>query len=96
MGPELLPFAFPSEVEEGQLIQLSCAATKGDEPLTLTWFKDGLPLVSSKQFVVNNMDSKLSILLLRSVNFEHSGDYECRALNPVGEAVFMYSLKVKG
>lgn len=83
-------------MEAGQLIQVSCAVTKGDDPLTVQWFKDDLPLMTSNNFVINNMDSRLSVLLLRSVNFEHSGTYKCLALNPVGQASYSAQLKVKG
>ncbi|KAA0202424.1 hypothetical protein HAZT_HAZT007602, partial [Hyalella azteca] len=53
--PEILPLAFPSEVQEGQLLQVSCAVSKGDDPLTLQWFKDDEPLESSPSFVINTI-----------------------------------------
>lgn len=96
VGPELLPFDFPTEVQAGQLIQVSCAVTMGDDPLTIQWYKDDQPLVTSANFFVNNMDSRLSVLLLRSVNSEHSGIYRCLALNPVGQASYDSELRVKG
>lgn len=96
VGPELLPFVFPTEVQAGQLIQVSCAVTMGDDPLTIQWYKDDQPLVTSTNFFVNNMDSRLSVLLLRSVNSEHSGVYRCLALNPVGQASYDSELRVKG
>ncbi|KAK7068700.1 hypothetical protein SK128_024056 [Halocaridina rubra] len=93
--PQILPFAIPEEVEEGQLIQISCAVTKGDDPLTLQWYKDGVPVVSSPDFMINNVAPKLSILLLSSANAEHTGTYSCLAFNPVGTAEVSASLKVK-
>lgn len=94
--PQILPFAFPEEVEEGQLIQVSCAVTKGDDPLTVQWYKDGSPLSSSPNFMINNVAPKLSILLLSSANADHTGTYSCLAFNPVGTAESSASLKVKG
>lgn len=94
--PQILPFAFPEEVEEGQLIQVSCAVTKGDDPLTLQWYKDGTPLVSSPSFLINNVAPKLSILLLSSANANHTGTYSCLAFNPIGTAESSASLRVKG
>lgn len=96
MEPQILPFVFPDEVEEGQLIQISCAVTKGDDPLTLQWYKDSIPLASSPSFMINNVAPKLSILLLSSVNANHTGTYSCLAFNPVGTAESSASLKVKG
>lgn len=94
--PKILPFAFPVEVEAGELIQVSCAVSRGDDPIILQWYKDHLPLKSSSNFIINNMDSKLSILLLRSVDAEHRGIYTCSASNPVGNAEFSATLNVKG
>lgn len=94
--PQILPFAFPEEVEAEQLVQVSCAVSKGDDPITLQWYKDGLPLVPSANFMINNVASKLSLLLLSSVDAEHSGIYTCLAFNPVGTAEASATLKVKG
>ena len=95
-GPEILPFSFPTEVEEGQLLQVSCVVTKGDEPITLQWYKDSTPLVSSNKFMVNNVDSTLSMLILRGVAAKHSGTYSCVAYNTVGRATVTAKLNVKG
>lgn len=93
--PEVLPFWFPKEVTVGQLIQISCTAM-GDDPITLQWYKDDLPLMSSAKFIINKVDDKLSNLVLRGVKSEHSGKYACAAFNPVGEARYEKELRVKG
>lgn len=94
--PKILAFGFPEEVEAGELIQVSCAVSRGDDPITLQWYKDHQPLKSSYSTIINNMDSKLSILLLRSVDAEHRGTYTCSASNPVGNAEHSATLNVKG
>lgn len=68
----------------------------GDDPITIQWYKDDLPLMSSAKFIINNVDSKLSNLVLRGVMSEHSGKYACAAFSPVGEARFEKELRVKG
>ncbi|KAK7075666.1 hypothetical protein SK128_023683 [Halocaridina rubra] len=93
--PKILPFAFPMEVEAGELIQVSCTVSRGDDPISLQWFKDNLPIRSSPTFIINNIDSKLSMLLLRSVDAEHSGNYTCVASNPVGREEVSSYLNVK-
>lgn len=93
--PEVLPFWFPKEVTVGQLIQISCTAM-GDDPITLQWYKDDMPLMSSAKFIINKVDDKLSNLVLRGVMSEHSGKYACAAFNPVGEARYEKELRVKG
>lgn len=83
-------------MEEGQLIQISCAVTKGDDPITIQWYKDSQLLHSSSDFVITNVDSKLSILLMRSVAARHSGKYSCVASNPAGSANFSAEFNVQG
>ena len=95
VGPEILPFGFPSEVKEGQLLQVSCIATTGDEPLSLTWYKDDEALSTSSLFTVNSM-SRMSLLFLSDVNEQHSGSYSCLAVNPAGQTRATAVLRVQG
>lgn len=94
--PAILPFNFPVEVQEGQLLQVACTVTTGDEPVTLQWYKDSQPLTSSTKFLINNISSKMSLLVLQDVGSEHTGSYECHAYNPVGRATCTAVLKVNG
>lgn len=95
VAPEIQPFWFPDDVKEGQLIQIMCTAM-GDEPLTLQWYKDDLPLMSSSKFMINQLDSSISNLIMRGVTSEHSGKYTCAAFNPVGQSKLEKKLQVKG
>ena len=95
-GPQIREFSFPEEVEAGELLQVTCTVSKGDEPVTLQWFKDDKPLSSSSKFMINRVTSKMSLLVLSDVGMEHSGKYSCVAFNPVGEVQVTASLRVKG
>ncbi|KAK3862534.1 hypothetical protein Pcinc_031611 [Petrolisthes cinctipes] len=92
--PEILAFEFPSEVRGGQLLQVSCTITTGDDPVSLQWYKDEIPITSSPKFMINKVDSKMSFLILRDVGLEHSGTYTCLAFNPVGQQRFSAQLWV--
>lgn len=96
MEPKLLPFSFPSEVKAGEVIQASCIVNKGDEPINLIWYKDERPLVTSENFMISNVGSKVSNLVLLDVSADHSGTYTCQAFNAVGTSKFSSKLKVKG
>jgi len=39
--PEIEPFSFPKSLQEGQRFNVLCSVTKGDEPVTIKWYKDG-------------------------------------------------------
>ena len=96
VSPEILPFNFPRDVKEGQLLQVSCIATTGDEPLTLQWYKDNQAITSSPKFQISNIASKMSLLILSDVGFEHTGTYSCDAVNSAGRARVEAELKVQG
>lgn len=94
--PEILPFFFPKEVKEGHPLQVGCNILSGDEPITLQWYKDDIPLMSSANTVINTVSSRISLLVITGAKSEHSGTYSCKAFNPVGEAEFSASLQVMG
>ena len=95
-APSILPFNFPADVKKGQLLQVSCIVTTGDEPLTLAWYKDGAHLISSDKFLINSINNKMSFLILTDVGFEHSGSYSCIASNAAGESEASAELYVQG
>lgn len=45
--PQLAPFVFPTNVEEGSNIQATCSVMSGDRPIYFSWLKDSLPIPSS-------------------------------------------------
>lgn len=83
-------------MNEGQPLQVPCTVMKGDEPITLQWYKDDVPLISSSKFMINTITSKMSMLILQDAGSEHSGTYSCKAFNPVGQATFTTTLEVMG
>lgn len=83
-------------MKEGQLLQVSCTVTTGDDPVTLQWYKDDMPIISSPKFMINKVDSKMSFLILRDVGLDHTGTYICLAFNPVGQQKFTAQLWVNG
>ena len=83
-------------MEAGELLQATCTVSRGDDPITLQWRKDGKLIRSSPSFIINNVDARMSLLILRDVDEEHSGKYSCVAHNPVGRVEFSADLNVKG
>ena len=77
-------------------MQITCTVSKGDEPITLQWYKDDIPLTSSSSFMINPVNTRMSLLVLSDVGMEHAGKYSCVAYNPVGESQVSAKLRVKG
>ncbi|XP_045447571.1 Down syndrome cell adhesion molecule-like protein Dscam2 [Melitaea cinxia] len=85
--PQILPFEFGDEpANAGDMASISCAVSKGDQPLNITWVFNG-NIVSKRNdlgIVLTNVNRKTSILNIDSVNGIHRGTYYCVATNPAG------------
>ena len=94
--PVITPFMFPSNVEYGNVVQVSCIFSAGDEPFRLQWFKNNHPLLSSPDLVISQLSPRVGTLLITRADSVHRGRYECRVANPVGSSSVSGELNVKG
>lgn len=93
--PSLLPLTLSSEyVKEGDYVQFTCVASKGDLPVSFTWLLDGEEIGTAATTV--NVGRQTSLLIIQSVTFRHAGEYACIASNPAGIANETATLVVKG
>uniref|UniRef100_T1JA73 Down syndrome cell adhesion molecule-like protein Dscam2 n=1 Tax=Strigamia maritima TaxID=126957 RepID=T1JA73_STRMM len=96
--PTILPFSFQDEhLLEGMLASVSCVVSRGDLPLSLSWEKDGLPLVPSAAKGVNIMahGDSMSILSIGPAFPVHNGNYTCVASNVASTMRYTAHLSVK-
>lgn len=80
------------------MASISCAVSKGDQPLNITWVFNG-EIVSKRNelgIVLTNVNRKTSILNIDSVNGIHRGTYYCVATNPAGSVNHSAILEVNG
>ena len=96
MKPEIVPVSFPESVEAGTPLQVTCLVTGGDEPLTLQWYKDNVPLHSTSDILINQLTSRASNVLISSADSHHTGLYTCQAFNPVASVEWKANLTIKG
>lgn len=61
--PEIEPFSFSANLQEGKRAQVSCSVTSGDMPVHFTWLKDNAAIPSSLQ--VNSESIKFQFIDLR-------------------------------
>jgi hypothetical protein len=95
--PEIVPFDFGSEVvNQREFAQLSCVVRKGDEPISITWSLKGDDISSDPTMTTNTIGSRMSLLVITSVEYRHSGMYTCRAENKAGVDSHSAKLKVNG
>ena len=95
--PEIVPFSFGKEVvDEGDFAQVTCAISRGDEPLKITWSLKGDVVSSEPSLTTTMIGTRTSILIINSVGYRHSGTYTCHASNKAGSQSFATELKVNG
>ena len=82
-----------------QRFSLFCSIVDGDEPIVLSWRKDGELLIESETELLGMSISRVehdSILRFSSLEAHHMGNYSCHARNAAGHAVKYSYLQVKG
>ena len=95
--PELIPLTFGKDVvDEGNFAQLSCIATVGDEPLSISWTFHGEDIRSDLGMMISPVGRRGSMLIISSVGHRHSGLYTCTASNQAGSQARTALLKVNG
>nr|CAD7578394.1 unnamed protein product [Timema californicum] len=93
--PEIAPFQFPSNLQEGMRAQVSCSIISGDFPISITWRKDAGPLPQDAD-VHEQQHQFVSNLLFGNLAARHSGHYTCIASNAAAVANFTARLVVRG
>ena len=83
-------------MDQGDFAQLTCVVTKGDRPLTITWSLKGDIVSSDDTMTTTMLGTQASMLVIQSVDYQHSGTYTCRAENPAGITTYSTELKVNG
>lgn len=81
----------------GDRASLTCSVTKGDQPLTIVWHKDGrLVDHAQQQMSVTQVDTFTSILLIESLSPNHNGNYSCVVKNQAATVSHTQQLVVNG
>ena len=95
--PHIVPFSFGDKsINQGRTAQLICAVDTGDRPLSITWSLKGDIINSDRTLTTTMIGQQTSILMISSVDYQHSGTYTCRAENPAGVTTYSAELKVNG
>lgn len=95
----MLPFEFGEEpANAGDMASISCAVSKGDQPLNISWVFNGQLLKQKNDLgiVLTAINKKTSILNIDSVSGVHRGVYYCVATNRAGSTNHSAVLEVNG
>jgi len=95
--PVVVPISFGKDVfNEGSFAQTMCMVTEGDEPLKIRWSFHGASISSELGIDTQNIGSRTSILIVKSVGHKHNGNYTCRVSNAAGSISSTTQLRVNG
>ncbi|CAG9581989.1 unnamed protein product, partial [Danaus chrysippus] len=92
--PEIEPFSFSANLQEGKRAQVSCSVASGDMPVRFAWLKDDLPIPADLQVEERGADF-FSNLVFKEVSARHSGLYTCVASNSAAKVNYTAELVVK-
>lgn len=94
--PQIHPFSFDEAVNAGDYVTVTCAATKGDFPIDITWKLNGLRVNLFEGITTTVVNKRSNQLTIESAQAHHSGEYVCTAKNVAGVVTFSNSLNVNG
>ncbi|XP_071034308.1 cell adhesion molecule Dscam1 isoform X7 [Parasteatoda tepidariorum] len=92
--PVIKPFQFSGDLQQGVRIAIACTLIKGDPPFRFEWYKDLHLLQNNEKISVKNFDEFTSILTLKYLDSESSGNYTCRAISNAGSDQKSDSLRI--
>ncbi|KAL3251963.1 hypothetical protein MRX96_054989 [Rhipicephalus microplus] len=89
-GPQITPFRWLDELQEGMRAALSCFVHAGEPPIVIEWLKDGAPFTKSVR-----QDGFMSTISMDALTPQDNGNYTCRASNAWATASHSTVLRVK-
>ncbi|XP_075215283.1 cell adhesion molecule Dscam2-like [Lycorma delicatula] len=92
--PEIVPFQFTENLQEGSRAHVVCVIMSGDLPIEITWNKDGRPLTHDADVQEQSMQF-VSNLVFTKLNARHAGYYTCVAKNAAAQTNHTARLIIK-
>lgn len=94
--PQIHPFSFDEAINSGDYVTLTCAVTKGDVPINITWTLNNRRIDNFDGITTISINRRSNQLTIESAQAHHSGEYLCTAKNLVGQAKSSSYLNVNG
>ncbi|XP_031367951.1 titin isoform X4 [Apis dorsata] len=94
VSPTFVKRLSPVRVMDGESANLTCIV-QGKPTPRVEWYHDNKPIKEGKEITIVQDTEGVCSLAITEVFPEDAGEYTCRAVNPVGEAVCTSSLIVE-
>lgn len=93
-APQLEEILLPTDLQEGQIVQIHCNLKSGDSPVYYSWLKDGKKIPIHLKIAERSLEV-FSVLIIKNVSLEHCGTYTCVAANHVAKVNRTANLYIK-
>lgn len=80
----------------GEVAQVSCFVTEGDQPIEISWSFNGSDVSLLHGVSATKVGRKASMMVIDPALSSHRGNYTCTASNQAGSANFTSILNVNG
>nr|XP_042909624.1 fibroblast growth factor receptor 4-like [Parasteatoda tepidariorum] len=88
-------FTLSDNVQESDIVSVTCFAVSSKKPLTFDWLKNGETIGKSFRNIRIDNNEDYSILILNNVTQRNAGNYTCLVKNDVGSSKHTASLYIK-
>ncbi|KPI92825.1 Hemicentin-1 [Papilio xuthus] len=93
--PQIKPFDFGEEpVNAQEMVLVTCAVNKGDQPLVIEWYFNGKKLKPGDTGISVSNTKRFSQLNMDSVSHQNQGNYTCVVKNEAGSVNYTSQLFV--
>ncbi|PZC75289.1 hypothetical protein B5X24_HaOG206491 [Helicoverpa armigera] len=93
-APQLEEILLPTDLQEGQIVQIHCNLKSGDSPVYYSWLKDGKKIPTHLKIAERSLEV-FSVLIIKNVSLDHCGTYTCVAANHVAKVNRTVNLYIK-
>ena len=93
--PAIYDLSFGNKLVESKKFFLVCLLSNSDPNATFEWFLNGQKIAPNENVHVNQLDDS-SMLNIRQMSLELSGEYECRVANRFGRDSRRISVRLEG
>ncbi|OQR70151.1 Down syndrome cell adhesion molecule protein Dscam2-like, partial [Tropilaelaps mercedesae] len=97
-APQISPILFSDKIHEGMRAMASCNIIDGDQPMRVSWWRNGQPLRDGQDqgnVQLSNPSEYSSFLTINNVTRAYTGNYTCVANNNAAVSNYTATLLVK-
>lgn len=98
VSPKITPFSFGAAKNFGGMVSIQCVLGEGElEGIEMHWLFNEMRVISHDNgVIINALGSRISNLMIESVNERHIGNYSCVCKTKAGTDKYSAFLKVIG